>query len=214
MWFCPNNKCHFSRGRRPLGKLPSPPEKLEVLVGTNLSIAEMDYLTQMGLRWTGQAVVPNANPNAVGLRINVDLFYEKINLEDPIFRLPSRNGRNSRQRFTQTSSHFTRIQSAETQRMSVIMEKDITRGNGWGKQILVQNHEGDISTSQYWVQVCIFPCCSCEDFWRRHSHSKPYLPCKHIFWVYKNIFHLDLHNSTLVNQPILTVREVQLILER
>ena len=95
------------------------------------------------------------------------------------------------------------------------MEKDITEGNGWGKQLLVQNYVQDsMKLSQYWVQVCIFPSCSCEDFWRRHSHSKPYLPCKHIFWVYKNRFHLDLHNSTLVNQPILTVGEVQYIIQR
>ena len=99
MWICPNNKCHLSHARRPLGKLPPLPETLPVVIGTNLSATEKDYLRQMGFKWSGKVVVPNANPNQSVLQINVDLFREKINLDDPTFCLSSHNGRNCRHRF-------------------------------------------------------------------------------------------------------------------
>jgi hypothetical protein len=135
-------------------------------------------------------------------------------MDDPTRKLTSRNGRDCRQRNLNTIEFRKRKLAAIHQDMRVIAEVTVVHGNGWGKQycLLTQGGSRNIP-SKYWIQLCCFPCCSCPDFHRRHTRSLPYLPCKHILWLYKNIFHLDLESSGIVMQPILSIAEVRYLLD-
>lgn len=98
--------------------------------------------------------------------------------------------------------------------MTIRGEWEVSTGNGWGKQFKLRTHENLRTPNNYFVQVCIFPSCSCPDFYNCHSRRQPFMPCKHLYWVYQTVFKLDVEESTLTSQAILTVGEVRLILER
>jgi len=96
----------------------------------------------------------------------------------------------------------------------VLSERDVFQGNGRGSQISVITHEKNGLDRIYWIQIYVFPCCSCADFVNRHNRGRPYLACKHIFWVYMTVYRLDLQSSALIMQGMLTVGEVTEILNR
>lgn len=223
LWFCPNNHCHVSRGNRGIGPLPPPPSVLPVVVGTNLSQREIQFLLEQGIKLqglhTGEAPVDSSSAETVGipssldLRINVDEFPEKVLISSPDYRHSRRNGRVCRIRSTDSSAHLSRVVSATREIMRIVAQRQVHHGNGTGKQFCIATHEHDnLPPKRYWVQICCFPSCSCDDFFRRHTRGKSYQACKHIYWVYKNVGRLDLTSSFIVKQPILSLTEVQSLL--
>lgn len=191
-----------------------------MIPGSNLTQDEIHFLLGSGISIAGLVSrcvtrLTNTSPAQLELRINVDLFPEVVDIHDVSSRLHSRNGKLCRQRLKDTVEVLKRIKSAEKDEMRVLTERDVSQGNGFGKQFCLVTHENDGKpTRNYWIQICCFPCCSCDDFYTRHTRGKPYLPCKHLFWIFKNIFGLDLHTSLVVKQPIWTIGEVSEILLR
>ena len=220
LWFCPNTHCYQSKGNRSIGPLPPAPPQLPVAVGTNLSQEEIRFLLEQGLQIQGlrRHKTPFESPpedfptvpTHLDLRVIVDDFPEKVDVNNLDFRHSKRNNRVCQNRASDSSAHVSRVQSAKLQRMRILHEIPIHTGNGAGKQYLIATHEDDnLPPKRYWVQICCFPSCSCEDFYRRHTRGKSYQACKHILWVYKTVGGLDLPSSFIVKQPILTLREVQ-----
>lgn len=211
LYYCPNNICFRGKERKGIERLPSRPQFLPVAIGTSLTDAEISHFREIGLINIQRDNTTETNP--FDLRIDVNLFTERVDLQDPSRRLPSRNGKLSRQRTGLTSQNLKRIASANQESMSLICEKTVTLGNRWGMQYQIRTHEeNEALKSSYWVQICCFPCCSCDDFFKSHSHKRPYLTCKHLYWVYKNVFGLDLLQSSVVNQPVLSIGEIQTLI--
>lgn len=212
LWYCPNNMCFRGKERRGIVDLPPRPQYLPVAIGTSLTEEEILAFREAGLIETQR--VNNIVAHPFELRINVNHYCERVNVHDPTKRLPTRDGKLCRQRLNLTPENVKRINSALSETMSVLVQNKISSGNGWGSQFLILTNTLEHSmATKYWVQICCFPTCSCDDFYKRHSSNRPYLTCKHIYWVYRSVFGLDLMKSTLVNQPILSVSEVQTLLD-
>ena len=216
IWFCPNNICLRSRLRRFVGALPPIPDSIPMSSGTNASPEELEFLLAQGLRVEGWTRQPSTiGPTAVDLAIDVNHFPERVSLQNPTLRLMSRNGKQCRQRQLDSAEFLKKKRSATVEVMRKVDEVTVIHGNGWGKQICIATHENDPRLAKrYWVQICVFPCCSCPDFFKRHTTNKSYMPCKHLLWTFRNTFRLDLGSSLIVKQPVLTISEVMELIGR
>lgn len=206
------------------GALPFQPASLPVMIGTHLRDEEVDFLVQNGIILEGFGGPNNANeafvpgtpfPGAsvIDLRINVNTFQEKVVLDAELFRFSTRNGRRVRSRACLSAEHLKRIKSSEEETKRVITEKSVDGGNGWGKQVLIGCHELDGRIPRrYWVQICCFPSCSCDDFFKGHTHNVAYVPCKHIYWVFRIRCSWRIRLETHLSHPVLTVGEVRQLL--
>jgi hypothetical protein len=194
LWFCPNNVCHRSRARRTVSGLPPVPAVLPVQLGTALTSEEIEFLTSQGIDFEGQPTISGEALQACSLRIDLNRYPEKINFVNQTQRLPSQNGKRIRQRTFIIGKHLKRIEKAEQEEMTVVAEEIVLQGNAYGRRFRIRSHENDetLPTVDYWVQICCFPTCSCEDYFRHHGYSCSFLLCKHLYWVFKHIFCLDI----------------------
>jgi hypothetical protein len=215
LWFCPNNICHRARPRRAVENgVPPVPQILDVQIGTNLTVEEIDFLTKQGLDFCGRPHIAGLSNEGAALRIDVNSYPERINIADSRTLLRSRNGKTIRLRSTITGSHRERIERAEREEMRVISEETVTEGNAFGKRFCVRTHENEenVQTKEYWVQICCFPTCSCQDYYDHHWKRSSFLLCKHLYWVLKNVFGLNIESNLAVIQPVWTVGELKEVL--
>jgi hypothetical protein len=73
---------------------------------------------------------------------------------------------------------------------------------------------GSVKIMEYWVQIFCFPTCTCDNFWKHHWYKQSFLLCKHLYWVFKHIFHLEIWTNLLIIQPVWTVGELKDVLAR
>ena len=66
----------------------------------------------------------------------------------------------------------------------------------------------------YDVHVKDEPFCTCPNFQRRETEKKPYLACKHMYFVYTQILGLDHNEHMIMHQPTLTDRDISFILSQ
>lgn len=208
--------CHRARARNLVTGLPPVPTILQVQLGTTLTIAEIEFLSSKGLHFVGRSQVSGLSSHGVALRIDVDSYPERINMENTTDRLQFRNRNRIRHRSVITINHLQRIERAEQQEMIVISEQTVTEGNAFGMRFCVRTHENEDTPlyKEYWVQICCFPTCSCDDYWQHHWYKSSFLLCKHLYWILKNVFHLEIRTNLLIIQPVWTVAELKCVLDR
>ena len=217
LWFCPNNVCHRSCPRFGISTLPAVPTTLRVQQGTDLTGAEIEFLSSQGLQFVGHPRIADLPlQDGSSLRIDVNTYPERIDITNPTLRIPFRNSVRVRQRNSYTAKHLERMERAEREDMTVVSIQTVMEGNAYGKRLCIRTHEREdnIQTKEYWVQICCFPTCSCDDYWKHHWYKHRYLPCKHQYWVFKNVFRLNIQENLLVLQPVWTVAELNDVLER
>ena len=56
----------------------------------------------------------------------------------------------------------------------------------------------------YNVDIAKKPACSCRDFMDRVTEGKPFLACKHMYYVYLRVFGMDANVNMYIHQPLLT----------
>ena len=133
LWFCPNNICHRARPRKAVENgVPPVPQILDVQIGTNLTVKEIDFLTSKGLDFCGRPHIAGFSNEGAALRIDVNGYPERINIFDSRTLLRSRNGKTIHLRSAITRSHRERIERAEQEEMRVISEEIVTKGNAFG----------------------------------------------------------------------------------
>ncbi len=66
----------------------------------------------------------------------------------------------------------------------------------------------------YEVHVKDEPFCTCPDFQKREKEKKPYLACKHMYFVYTQILGLDHKQHMIIHQPALSDRDLTFILSQ
>ncbi|KAL3686620.1 hypothetical protein R1sor_009194 [Riccia sorocarpa] len=194
--------------------MPPVPEVMPVITGTNLSQAEVDFLGAKGFVLVHR--LPQAVPNIVGrpsivdIRINVDIYPQKVQTVPLDFGYNARGTKGCRRKPTPSTECNKRVQSALTSMMMLNGTWDIHEGNGCGKMFRVSTHlHADVRN--YIVQICCFPTCSCQDFFERETLRKTYCPCKHLYWVYFKVLGLS-PNINLVHQLIFLKKELELII--
>ena len=215
LWFCPNSSCFRSKGRRGISNLPDRPQFLPIAQGTKLSQEEISHFEQVGLLAYSESQGKGIQVSSLELRIDVNLFQERIDMRNPDIPSKTRDGLKCRRKKHLTTKNIERIRLSEKEQMRVLSVKNVTTGNGWGRQYLIETHlQVQSRPCKYWVQICCFPCCSCPDFYGRHTYRQPFMTCKHLYWVYKNAFGVDIRDDSLVHQAILSLTDVQAFMKR
>jgi hypothetical protein len=195
LWFCPNNICHCAHLKKVVNSsVPLVPPILEVQLGTNLTVEEIDFLTHKGFDFVGCPHIAGLSPQGAALQIDVNIYPERINIANLTTCLRSRNTKAIRQRSVITMNHLIRTKKAERQEMRVISEETVTERNACGKQFCICTHQNEekVQTKEYWVQICCFPTCSCEDYYDQHWKRSSFLLCKHVYCVIKNVLSLNI----------------------
>ncbi|KAL3675169.1 hypothetical protein R1sor_025117 [Riccia sorocarpa] len=214
-WFCPNSTCIGGRGSQACKfQMPRSPEVMPVMTGTNLSQAEVDFLTGNGIilvhRIRVEAAPMRDFPTVTEIRINVDAYPQKIGSVAPDFVYNQRGSKGCRRKSVPSNDCQTRLQSARTTTMMLSGEWTVTEGNGYGKVFRISTHL-DEDIRNYLVQLCCFPACSCGDFFERESRLRTFFPCKHLYWVYMNILGLR-PGSSIMHQPVFSRLELDILL--
>ena len=72
-----------------------------------------------------------------------------------------------------------------------------------------------ISTQEiYDVHVNMEPFCTCTDFQGREKASKPFLACKHLYFIYVKILGLDGKQHIIIHQSTLNDNDLTFILSQ
>ncbi|KAL3686541.1 hypothetical protein R1sor_009115 [Riccia sorocarpa] len=194
--------------------MPKILEVMPVQLGTKITQAECDFLTVNGFVLVHR--IPSTThqaqdfPSIVDIRINVDLYAQKVQSVPSTFRFNSRGQKQCRRKTTASNECMNRLQSARTTTMLLTGQWEVREGNGYGKMFQISTHLG-ADMRRYIVQLCCFPTCSCEDFFTRETQVKTFTPCKHIYWVYLNVLGVN-PQCKLIHQPVLTKIEVEKLL--
>ena len=91
LWFCPNNICHCAPPRRAVET--AVPQILDVQIGTNLTVKEIDFLTKQGLDFCGCPHIAGLSNEGAALQIDVNSYPKRINIANSRTLLRSRNGK-------------------------------------------------------------------------------------------------------------------------
>ncbi|KAL3686617.1 hypothetical protein R1sor_009191 [Riccia sorocarpa] len=134
--------------------------------------SEVDFLGAKGFVLVHR--LPQPVPNIVGrppivdIRINVDIYPQKVQAVPLHFRYNARDTKGCRRKATPSQECLNRVHSALTSVMMLNGTWDIHEGNGCGKMFRVSTHlHADVKN--YIVQLCCFPTCSCQDFFERET---------------------------------------------
>ncbi|KAL3686639.1 hypothetical protein R1sor_009213 [Riccia sorocarpa] len=184
-WFCPRMACIKSKGTTACRfQIPQIPEVMPVQLGTKITQAECDFLIVNGFVLVHR--IPSTThqaqdfPSIVDIRINIDLYAQKVQSVPSTFRFNSRGQKQCRRKTTASNECMNRLQSARTTTMLLTGQWEVREGNGYRKMFQISTHLG-ADMRRYIVQLCCFPTCSCEDFFTRETHVKTFTPCKHIY---------------------------------
>ncbi|KAL3702434.1 hypothetical protein R1sor_020456 [Riccia sorocarpa] len=195
-------------------QMPQVPEVMPVQLETKLTQAECDFLTVNGFVLVHR--IPSTMhqaqdfPSIVDIRINVDLYAQKVQSVPSTFRFNSRGQKTCRRKTTASNECMKRLQSARTTTMLLTGQWEVREGNGYGKMFQISTHLG-ADMRRYIVQLCCFPTCSCEDFFIRETGVKTFTSCKHIYWVYLNVLGVN-PQCKLIHQPVFSKIEVETLL--
>ncbi|KAL3691294.1 hypothetical protein R1sor_004945 [Riccia sorocarpa] len=212
-WFCPNGKCHRDPGAPQCkNQMPHVPSVFPMQIGTGLTQEEVDFLTDNGFVLVRRTVVhaPDTFPSKAEIKVILDGHTEKVQDFPRNHRFKSRRGRGCRQKLQPSNTCNTRLERARSEQMQVLYSWLVTTGNGWGKVFKIAS--GQEPTRVYIVQICCIPSCSCQDFFDRETRGATFSPCKHIYWVYLNVLHLDPNTCKRIHQPVHTMEEVEAML--
>lgn len=66
----------------------------------------------------------------------------------------------------------------------------------------------------YVVHIKAEPSCTCPDFQKRERDQKPYLACKHLYFIYIKVLGLHRNKHMVIHQPTLSTEELSFILHQ
>ncbi|KAL3683469.1 hypothetical protein R1sor_001491 [Riccia sorocarpa] len=212
-WFCPNGRCHKGpRANSCKTQMPMVPDIMPVQRGTHLTQEEVDFLTKNGFTLVQR---PDANmnqrdtfPTEAEIKVLVEAYPEEVHSHARNFRFKTSGGRRCRQKTTPSTSCLKRLERARSSQMRLIQTWEVPTVTGTAN---FSSGENPSDQRHYIVRVCCFPSCSCKDFWEREVRLQTYVACKHIYWVFLNVFGL-LPSADKIHQPVLTLEEVDVLM--
>ncbi|KAL3692942.1 hypothetical protein R1sor_006593 [Riccia sorocarpa] len=172
---------------------------------------EVDFLTGKGYLLVSAnrpSQSTNAYPTEAQTKVLVNAYPEKVMERPRDYRFKTRRGRGCRQKSTPSVSCLRRLERARSASIRVLHSWNVSNGNGYGMLFHVASGESPDERIHI-VRICCFPACSCQDFWERETGLRTYVPCKHIYWVFLNIFRYDANQKMHSYMALLTQRNAQ-----
>ena len=95
-----------------------------------------------------------------------------------------------------------RIDSAIT--MEAQVEGHDVIKHGLHEKFQLSTSSSQVRDEVYEVHISRNPMCTCRDFADRAAQGRPYLACKHIYYIFLRVFGLDVNHNMFIHQPKLT----------
>lgn len=183
-WFCVNVE-HTRHVDRHVKEIPDLPSVWPVQIGTNITAEEGAFIQQCGFQLKSKKTRTIATPS----------------VDTPMSQKRSRKWRHGISKEAEK-----RLASADSMIASIVREEDIISGSHVIFHVRTEN--------LYLVHVKAEPSCSCPDFQKRESGKKPYLACKHIYFVFVKVLGLDRNHHMMIHQPTLSPVDVNFVLSQ
>ena len=75
---------------------------------------------------------------------------------------------------------------------------------GKHEKFLISTSSSEVRDEVYKAHIAMAPMCTCKDFAKRAAQGRPYLACKHIYFVFIRYFGLDVNHNMFIHQPKLS----------
>lgn len=198
MWFCPSDVSHTWHVDHNIIYHPEFVGKWKVELGTNITSVEIQGLLNAGfdLQMQTTSVVlgeSSKTPTA-----------EKSTIEEGIPDVAK--SRSTKWRHGVSKEAEKRITNAENMTAIVIEESVMEPLKHSIFQVSTENED------VYFVHLKAQPWCSCPDFMKREVASKPYIACKHLYFVFIRVLGLDKNKDMIIHQPTISSLEISKIL--
>ena len=95
-----------------------------------------------------------------------------------------------------------RIDSAISMEASIRGFKVLKQGKH--EKFLVSTSSSQVCDEVYEVHIAMAPMCTCRDFAKRATEGRPYLACKHIYYIFLRYFGLDVNHNMFIHQARLS----------
>ena len=184
MWFCNHNVEHCKMVTKHVLSPPETPTTWVIDKGTNVSLSELESLVGAGF------VLDDNTYN------NMEYMKTGENL-----------GKRCKKWRSGVSKEANKRLEAAT-KLSTVFIEEITMVHN--RHVVFKIYTQDT----YDVHVKDEPFCTCPDFQRRETEKKPYLACKHLYFVYTQILGLDRNEHMIIHQPALSERDISFILSQ
>ena len=148
------------------------------------------------------ARVPDIWPVEMGTNLTST---EIKTLESGGYKLAKRNAMgsaNMRYRPGVSDAAARRIESAISMKATIRGCEVMKEGKH--EKILVSTSTSEVRDEVYKVHIAMAPMCTCKDFAERAAQGRPYLACKHIYFVFIQYFGLDVNHNMFIHQPKLS----------
>lgn len=200
MWFCNTDITHTWNVDKNISPIPGKaPTCWPVSQGTNLMQVEVDNLVRAGFNIETKPVNKEGSQCHIA---NEDIVMEgtptSVSIRD--------DSRHTRYRRGISQAAEVKIKKAISLQASVVTEKVMEEGQN---EIFEVESVGSTGTgTKYDVHLKSRPSCTCPDFQKRVNESKPYLACKHIYFIFLRVLGLDQNTNMFIHQPVLTESEL------
>ena len=214
MWFCPDHVLHCYVVDKQIELKPSPPPIIwPVNIGTNLTDKEVETLLEGGYQVEQQfnnGACPSHN------QTNVASSSTKTGNNNPHSTssgsVMMRNGIRVKYRTSISEEVEKKITLALKMKARIIEE--VCRSEHIHEIFKVESKGDNAHIGIYDVHVKDEPSCTCPDFVDRESKKKPYLACKHLYFVFLRVLGLSQNENMFIHQPILSNRDLYNALSR
>lgn len=202
MWFCPTDVSHTWHVDHNIIYKPNLIGNWTVDVGTNITNVEVQGLLKAGFNL--QVV-----QNPISSTSNRGDTTTPLSSKDPSAEGGStKKKRSTKWRHGISQEAEKRIRSAGALTVSVIDESIMEPLKHSIFRLVVDNG------NEYFVHVKVEPLCTCPDFMQREAGEKPYLACKHLYFVFIRVLGLQKNEDMIIHQPTLSSLDVSKILSR
>lgn len=209
MWFCNTDVTHTWQPEKSIYPIPNKiPSIWPVALGTNLTQIEADMLVRGGFQIETMPLQAGATKshNFTGhIPGGVESSEPTPCTEPPATQ---KEGRRHKYRPGVSNAACVRIERA----ISMVARVTAVKARERHKlEIFQVETEGGQS---YDVQIASHPACTCPDFQKRVMGVKPYLACKHIYFIFLRVMGLDQNTNMFIHQPMLSERDLFQALSR
>lgn len=187
MWFCSHDVEHTKVVSKQVIQSPTPPIVWEVAEGTSITRQELAALAQAGF--------------FIRTKANIEVTPDRTVRHD---MGSASSSRRKKWRHGISKDAYKRIEAANSMEGTFLQEKTVSHG-----QHVVFHIQ---SEHLYEVHIKADPTCTCPDFQKRQTLQKPFLACKHMYFVYLHVLGLQEKEHLIIHQPMLSSRDLAFIL--
>ena len=188
MWFCNSDVQHTWNVDKQIKIVPQLPRIWPISIGTNISPDEVKALREAGFN--------------LNIGSETALFNDGGADVDDITPPSSKRAKKWRHGISKEAEK--KIALALELNAKVIEEACVKPNEHVIFHILTEAY--------YDVHIKAEPFCTCPDFQKREEKKKPFLACKHMYFVYLRVLGLHQNQHMSMHQPILQERDLHFIL--